>query len=132
MSETEVNIPLLRKAVEWAEAEAAKPPELCEWFQGAYIYPSLADHAQFAWDGKPYGTGVNNTMIGRAQECGTCFCVAGKVAYDALVNRDGRRAPGIAADVLGLSDEQADTLFYSDNSIADVRRIAESIAGERL
>ena len=58
MTDRQVNIPLLRKAVEWAEAEAAKPPELCEWEQG------------FWW--VPPGSEVREDLA-RADECGTCF-----------------------------------------------------------
>lgn len=121
--ESTVNIPLLRKAVEWAEAEAAKPPELCEWDQGAYRW-------------------VNPWMYGmKSRECGTCYCIAGYVT--SLVNEDfanGGAVPDpaeIAADALGIErfNGTADAgahLFSDDNSIEDVRRIAEQIAGESL
>jgi hypothetical protein len=40
--ESKPNIPLLRKAVEWAEAEAAKAPEVREWLQrGASVMALL-------------------------------------------------------------------------------------------
>lgn len=115
---TQVNIPLLRKAVEWAEAEAAKPPELCEWYQAAYCLPQDIIRA-----------------VGRSPECGTCYCVAGYVATlvsPGWYQADELAAPGIAMEALGLDPVGRLRLFAMGNTIEDVRRIAEEIAGERL
>jgi hypothetical protein len=110
-----VDIPLLRKAVEWAEVEAAKPTEQCQWYQGAYDVPAYE---------------VN-------RKCGTCYCIAGWVCLVA----DGEVPEfGIgprAAELLGIPDEHnyEGGLFWDTNTIEDVRRIAEGIAaeaGERL
>src|SRR5690349_13472990 len=130
-----VNIPLLRKAVEWAEGKAAKPPELCEWEQQRYVvYPTEAE----ARENGIYGE--TTITRGRSPECGTCFCIAGWVAYQAAGNRDYADAFDIASTALGLDDLDAEidgipphvALFSASNTIADVRRIAEEIAGERL
>jgi hypothetical protein len=123
----EVNIPLLRKAVEWAETEAAKPPELCEWNQGSWV--AVVD----PMDRQEIGTGYTTKSLGKAQECGTCFCVAGYVVEVV----DGRThvdlIPDRAAELLGIDMYEAMAgLFSTDNTIADVRRIAEDLAGERL
>lgn len=128
MKAPEVNIPLLRKAVEWAEAEAAKPRELCEWHQGAWV--ALPQELR------------------RAPDCGTCYCIAGHVVAtlgythpakneygDHMVNpvTKGHVDPHKRAmKELGLTDDQAGELFRGCNNIKDVRRIAEAIAGERL
>lgn len=117
---SEVNVPLLRKAVEWAESEAAKPREVSQWHQTRFAEPI---------------------------DCGTAYCLAGWVAvndglpqsvfaeYMAKSDASGEAAITIedrAAAVLGLTDEQANRLFDADNTIEDVREIAESMAGERL
>jgi hypothetical protein len=133
MTEPNVNIPLLRKAVEWAEAEAAKPWELSEWNQSMWAMPASALVR--------YHDGAK-----KAPECGTCYCIAGFVSslHAAEVRADGDCADLLDADgfvieedeyaqnALGLTERQANTLFRASNTIEDVRRIAESIAGERL
>jgi hypothetical protein len=128
----EPNIPLLRKAVEWAEAEAAKTDGTGLWNQAAYAV---------------------------ATDCGTAFCIAGwtvaNAAEDVTVGpyptgygtEAGELQQAIhdngkpvvweseAASLLGLTDGEAWDLFNVDNDIHTVRRLAESIAarvGERL
>jgi hypothetical protein len=124
---TDVNIPLLRKAVEWAEAEAAKPERLSAWNQSWWA--------------------VQPESLGRSTDCGTCYCIAGFIAsmqelQEApseyvptdidFVGLDGGRvdASDVAMKALGVTDDKG--LFYAGNTIEDVRRIAESIAGESL
>lgn len=110
----EVNIPLLRKAVEWAEAEAAKPLPESQWYQGAFR---------------------------QEKACGTAYCIAGYVAqmqdprYAKDVWAGGKFVGETAAEALGIKSSMGTEpghLFYSGNTIEDVRRIAEDIAGERL
>ena len=118
MNETTVNIPLLRKAVEWAEAEAQKPYADCAWHQAAYVLP------------KEIASGA-----GKSRDCGTCYCIAGYVA--SLVDPgyeyvNDMAAPAIALEALGLDAYGDRGLFAPNNTIEDVRRIAEEIAGERL
>lgn len=123
-----LNLPLLRKAVDWAEAETAKTEGFREWNQVAWMMNA---------------------------ECGTTYCIAGYVVvqsplFEVTTVKDGqsgwaelrrtdtgRRVPWstAAAELLGLTRGEADDLFEADNSIEDVRRIAEEIAedaGERL
>jgi hypothetical protein len=76
MTDQTVNIPLLRKAVEWAEAEAAKPPELCEWRQTYWVTPASEVEAAM-WG--IWADSRSAVEVGRAPECGTCYCVAGYV-----------------------------------------------------
>lgn len=114
----DVNIPLLRKAVEWAEAEAAKPSAECHWYQGDYVTPMV--------------------QLGRST-CGTAYCIAGYIGQ-ALDERYAHewdpaglpRVDVFAQGALGLRSEEANDLFGGNNTIEDVRRIAEDIAGERL
>jgi hypothetical protein len=104
MSETEVNIPILRKAVEWAEAEAAKPYELCAWDQENWVIPGTAEDAK-AW-------GYNEPFvesIGKSAECGTCYCIAGFVLASTL----GPTEYGVSREAqaqLGLADHQAEVI----------------------
>lgn len=129
---TGVNIPLLRKAVEWAEAEAAKPPELCEWRQSYWVTPSTPEEAA-QWG--IWGSAGTTAENGRAKECGTCYCIAGYV----VATQIGPVGAGVsmteeAARLLGLDDDCGGPggLFSATNTIQDVRRIAEELAGERL
>jgi hypothetical protein len=124
-----VNIPLLRKAVEWAEAEAAKPEALCEWNQGAWV--ALPEEMSF-----------------KSPDCGTCYCVAGHIVAslgythpvkdefsDRMINpvTKGHVDPFERAQKeLGITRDQAHSLFSGGNDIEQVRQIAEAIAGERL
>jgi hypothetical protein len=123
---SEVNVPLLRKAVEWAEVEAAKPERLSQWNQTWWA--------------------VESQSLGRSTECGTCYCIAGFITSlqdvqqrpneytpdDIDFVRDGKPVdPAEAAlEALGISHDHG--LFYAGNTIEDVRRIAEKIAGESL
>ena len=123
------NVPLLRKVVEWVEAEDAKPYQEREWYQGHYFCRSDE------WS------------------CGTKACVAGKIALDAgwvpvfsdaekdpfsiatdLVRKDGVEASAfnVARKELGINVRIADDLFMAANSALRVRLVAEKIAGERL
>ena len=126
----EVNIPLLRKCIEWAEAEHAKGEALSEWWQGMWaVTPQERDEGIFG-------------MPQKAPECGTTYCIAGYICESqGLHDMPGWAGPAAAA--LGLvwslgfyGDEvdapAANRLFYANNTIEDVRRIAEDIAGERL
>lgn len=142
MTEPTVNIPLLRKAVEWAEAEAAKPWELCEWYQGWFKTPA-SEVSEGAWVDDRY---VTNAQV-KAPSCGTCFCIAGWITEQTLpseltLHKDGfllldpngltvTDAEEFASKQLGL-DAGRHPLFNGGNTIEDVRRIAESIAGEAL
>lgn len=130
-----VNVPLLRKAVEWAEVEATKPFEECMWYQGTWVLPEGIE-------------GFNPQMNDAEQmKCGTAYCIAGFVAnitlekgekldvtgfiYDAQ-DRNVQHASKRAAEVLGLGFMEADALFASGNTIEQVREIAEGLAGEKL
>lgn len=112
MSDQTVNVPLLRKAVEWAEVEAEKPPYLRGWYQGEYAVPAVD--------------------VGRSPTCGTCYCIAGYVALMETGLDCGANSHDVAEAALGLTSEQSGDLFAGGNDIDDVRRIADAIAGERL
>lgn len=119
---SDFNLPLLRKAVEWAESEARKPVEESEWSQLYFETPG--------W------------KIDRA--CSTAYCIAGYIAH--VIANDDDRMYGdtedfVARSLLGISYDDAwdpceeGGLFRAGNSIEDVRRIAEQIArkyGEEL
>lgn len=133
MRDPQPNLPLLRKVVEWAEAEAAKTDGTCMW---------------------------NQEQWATETDCGTAFCIAGYVCdiqHDtkllskrpALVGKgytydqveiDGEvGGPGLWCETaqkdLGLTQMEAENLFSACNSIRRVRRVAQGVAeraGERL
>jgi hypothetical protein len=121
----QVNIPLLRKAVEWAEAEAAKPFELSEWEQRYYVLTKAdaEDYPDLSW---------GRLRASKAPECGTCYCIAGYVAATTTGDEEPLDPEWTAISALGLTEHQAEALFGASNTIEDVRCIAEEIAGERL
>lgn len=133
----EVNIPLLRKVVEWVEEQESLALADRRWYQGAWFRKVKDEAIQ----------NINDPM------CGTAMCVAGKIAFDdgwipevVVVNstdpyryaevatKGGETRPidAIAADLLGIDEYDANELFAGDNSARDIRRIAEGIAGQRL
>lgn len=121
----EVNVPLLRKTVEWATDQwrKAQRGEASEWTQKFYF--------------------VKRQRL----DCGTACCIAGKVVLDAGYEPayedgdvtawavgDGEERPAgeIARELLGLSMFQGERLFWEDNSIHDIWRIAEEISGGEI
>lgn len=119
---TEFNLPLLRKAVEWAESEATKPRDESHW---------------------------NQRLFATQRACGTAYCIAGYVVAEhaegehnvATHHIDNDGSAKIAQDLLGIDREDAwgrlggVGLFSACNSIEDVRYVAERIArkhGEEL
>ena len=128
-----VDIPLLRKGLEWAEAEAAKPIEDCEWHQGRWkADPKDLTHLIRI---DPETSAMVITDIQKSASCGTCFCLAGYLMNEAGIefnNIDGSENEDKASELLGITPTQGRRLFAGGNSIKDLRTIAETIAGERL
>lgn len=121
-----VNIPLLRKAVEWAEAEAAKPKAESRWRQQYWVTPAADDQSRAEWGMCAH----ENSAESFGHTCGTCYCIAGYVTETQIGPTEN--VPTEARELLGLTKSQTDDLFRASNTIEDVRRIAEEIAGERL
>lgn len=134
MPDQEVNIPLLRKAVEWAEAEAAKPETESAWDQGNWVRTPVERLKQMSSEARQ-----------EYAECGTTYCIAGYVTagiqgmqFDDGYTEDGEHIAVVAADLLGIAppedciSPEPGHLFHMWNDAAEVRRIAEDIAGERL
>lgn len=130
-----VNIPLLRKAVEWAEAEAERPLHLREWDQAAWLRTPEDRQWTLQADGF-VGDGVVTEE--QLSECGTTYCIAGFVGqtldsrYKNSMSVRGVHVSDFAAEALGLSPTEANVLFDAENDIETVRIIAEDIAGEQL
>ena len=110
-----VNIPLLRKAVEWADAEDAAAGGKGSWNQHVYIAESAS--------------------------CGTQYCIAGWTLHaDGWPDEDITDCVDPAehaALLLGIPPFDGEAaaghhLFSDQNTIEDIRRIAEELAGERL
>lgn len=126
LTESFPNIPLLRKIVEWVEEQDALPEAVREWDQASWYQ----EHGEFS--------------------CGTTMCVAGKVVIDAgwkpvdvdededgttsECTKDGQQSliQDVAADLLGIDEDDAYSLFHLTNTAQDIRQRAERIAGERL
>jgi hypothetical protein len=134
-----VNIPLLRKVVEWAEVEN----ELTQgrtWYQG--IWFGNEDYIAYHISTNE----ISGLDITEVFDCGTVMCLAGKIAFDAgwepnfdgannagSVVRDGhvRDVEEVACELLGI-DMYATDLFDGDNTVEQIRYIAEDLAGEPL
>jgi hypothetical protein len=130
MSEKKVNVPLLRKAVEWVEEQASKP-EGGNWYQGSWVQ-YLANLSEYdrTWLWENYHVDPH---------CGTAYCMAGYIGqlYDDAYktsdyNSDGEHVSGFAREALGINHGQADQLFAGNNTAERIRQLAEEIAGEKL
>ena len=116
---TTPQIGLLRHYVEWVEAQAALPDDERQWDQSGWV-----------------------------NDCGTAYCLAGKVAIDhhpdyqrgawSKVGGCEMHISEFAARTLGLAPDghpHGDVclviqIFSERNSAADIRRLAEEIAGD--
>lgn len=113
--------------VAWAEAESTKESGSA-WNQEDWVTPNVP-------------------------ECGTAYCIAGKAVsnagYSMLIESgpagvnfvydaeapDGRGSDigDLAQQLLGLTEEQSEVLFYAYNTIEDLKRITKELAsGESL
>jgi len=123
----ELDLPLLRKAVEWVQEQAKRPSGEREWIQGAWRVSGL--------------------------ECGTAYCVAGYVANicgsqwmgdEYLAPEPGdplgpclpdetevTRVSDRAQKLLGLTRFEANGLFYAENGVEAILLIARDIAADR-
>lgn len=150
--ERTVDVPLLRKALEWAEAEAEKPEELRSWDQ-AFFAVSATERLRYLGALEKVTREKINELVSAGEACGTVYCLAGYVngalCVDELeaqgrefngssYNARGETQAEVAAELLGIEPPvsglrpEPGHLFAGSNSIEDVRRIAESLAGEKL
>lgn len=114
-----VNIPLLRKAVEWVEEQ-----NKLEW-----------DDPRRRWDQGVYG------IQEPQKDCGSVCCVAGYIVsleqpelWEAFIQEQSIKPsiPEAAARAMGVPIDLAWDLFNANNSAATVRALAEEFAGEKL
>jgi hypothetical protein len=134
-----VNIPLLRKAVEWVEFQASLPEIDREWYQARYIAPpDIMAMSLIEVSSDTTSREYRQQLSALTNHCGTAYCVAG---YVGQLASDDYKHTDQAGDVhvaefarqeLGLTNEESQRLFAGENDAAAVRRIAESIAGEAL
>jgi len=136
---TEVNVPLLRKTLEWAHGEWQKKRrgEVSEWDQAVWMASTAALHG---YDAKVFEAFKAGTA------CGTTCCIAGKVALDAgwhhgfrshlggTVYREGeyRSTESVAMELLGLDSDTAFRLFNGVNSIYSLYAVAAEITGGEI
>ena len=131
-----IDIPKLRKLVEWVEeqdvlAESDRVWDQELWFHQDRSVVVAIEALHNKYD--PY--------------CGTSMCAAGKLAFDDgwkpvwdsdghsdRAEKDGveKYYSQIGAEVLGLAYEAEYELFNANNNAGDIRAIAEDYAGERL
>jgi hypothetical protein len=140
------DIPMLRKAVEWVEFQAALPEIDREWVQESYLTRphdravGLAHAAIYSRIERQLMTynEINQVAARIEPHCGTAYCVAGYIAAHVdprYVSNDvvnGVHSSLVAIEALGITHEQAKDLFHGSNTAEKVRRIAERIAGEPL
>jgi hypothetical protein len=136
-----INTPLLRKAVEWVEEQAALDVSARQWRQSSWIAPAVTfDEVAVNDDHEFYQAFTVEPT------CRTKACVAGKLVLDAGYTRFRRvdwsidsvmtengweQIPVVARRLLGAENFDGG-LFDLSNTAEDVRRIAEDIAGEKL
>lgn len=146
-----VNVPLLRKAVEWVEEQVAVPEIDRQWRQRTWV-------TQPRWKAEdllePMCTSARGLIdfekvykLAKQVEphCGTAYCVAGYVAqlvdesYQTNSYGDGGvHCSVVAAKALGIpyvlsSAGIAQTeLFEGNNTAEGIRYFAEYYAGEKL
>ena len=134
---TEVNIPLLRKEVEWVEEQDQLPLIDRRWDQRTY-FTSAFNHAHRLMveliNGKSMGS---NTDFARLVEnvsghCGTAYCLAGHVAIMHEPDNHDESEAAIARRLLGLDFVQAEQLFSGGNTAKEIRFLAEYFAGQKL
>lgn len=141
MTKTQVNIPLLRKGVEWVEEQAKLSwVEGRAWWQDNWQTPKQYVEG-FALMTTPPGHMSDFDRI--AAGCGTAYCFAGYIGqlldprYAESTWVDGLHVSSFAARALGLEagpdpSAEANRLFRATNTAEDIRRVAEEIAGEPL
>lgn len=123
-----INIPLLRKTVEWVEEQDTLSPRT---------------NPERVWNQRTWYESIAlGDIFGLGWSCGTAMCFAGKVAIEAGWEPVGQshvkrgevlmHIDDAARLELGISENDSEYLFEGDNTAEDIRRIAENIAGERL
>ncbi len=145
-SETsKVNVPLLRKAIEWVESEGAKPLEERVWDQAFWSRNASEEVENIRGFLFEYGDTLGDDARehhqrqlaiweARADHCGTTMCVAGYVCDIASPEKvELKDVEATAAALLGLTRPEASRIFFNmSDDPAEIRWIAEEISGERL
>ena len=137
---TEVNIPLLRKGLEWVEEQDALPEIDREWNQRDWITSPLFRSLALVYQRGRFSSPEAHKRAARqvAPHCGTAYCFAGYIAqlenerYANQIEVDGVDVGDFAQEVLGLTQDQANELFEGDNTAEMIREICERFAGQRL
>jgi hypothetical protein len=127
------NLPVLRKANEWVQAEALLPLAEREWEQSSWMIT--------APERKLYAVYVTKAEREAWLKCGTAYCVAGYVAsLDGPVSRtpegvviahDGTQVSEYAQQVLGLTGYEAEELFEGDNSASFIDGFIREVFAEQ-
>jgi len=142
-----IDVPLLRKAVEWVEEQEKLPTEERGWYQGSWGRRENAERT------------LPLHKLDKEEQgyCGTNMCLAGHIAvlagweieydwrgfgnfcYATEATKGGRTLDiqDIAIKELGADKGDNDlslvhNLFHGENTAHDIRQSAEMLAGERL
>jgi hypothetical protein len=137
------NIPLLRKGVEWVEWQDSLPAIDSQWRQEDYLMTEyrhalalLSDDVQEL--SRVLSGPVQRTASQVSAHCGTAYCFAGYIGqlldkrYERKDTVNFVHVADFARRQLGITEHQAQLLFDGCNRAADIRRICEAIAGEKL
>lgn len=140
-----IDIPLLRKAVEWVEEQEKLPTMKRTWYQGSWGRKEF-DQIQLFLD---------RTEQEEMDYCGTNLCLAGHIAvltgwdiqykwrgygnftYAVEAEKNGETVDiqDIAINELGATVDDLHmihNLFHGENDAVAIREAAEHLVGERL
>lgn len=140
IDEPDVDVPTLRKAVEWVEWQETLGEENPDrvWYQSVWLLPLREVFTEEERARSKF----------RDWSCETAMCMAGYIAlnladpdpeYKPHIKIDGRvvdkygneyEVEHLALATLGLSEDYG--MFVGHNTAADIRQIAESIVGGAL
>lgn len=133
-----VNVSLLRKAVEWVEEQDKLPEIDREWVQGGWVTGPWNMAYNLVYEAVPLRRHEFAELANKLEpHCGTAYCVAGYIGqmhdarYAKADNVGGVPVAEYAEKLLGIEGLDHD-LFEGTNTAADIRRIAEKLAGEKL
>jgi len=118
MPRIERNIELLQQTMDFVESL----PDLNHSKYTAMHYREYPKH-DFWW---------NQWEYHRIYECGTCMCYAGCSLHLSRCEMDRSRIPAKAMELLGISQGEAESLFYVKNSMKDLKNIVKGLIALEL
>ena len=133
---------LLRKGVEWVEEQDALPIVDRTWHQGSWW---MSKRRREGYLREIARKGTCHVSEQQVKDCGTAYCLFGYLAditgqewdedsagFLGSRLKSGKSVSTYIARLLDLDAEEAEELSRAHNTAADIREVAEQIAGERL